>query len=562
VRPSVTTTTGALVVLALGGASVSACLVVRDSALERQADLRATAAAYELTEVRADVLAAAANRATARLLEGRGEAPELARPTVDRAWRDTYRSAVAELDRLGPTAAGEDAARLRGTLAELGIDGPAEIGAFLVDHSAVVFDAVLAPPTATGSAEGAAFDDALAPVLTSITYVAFTQQSQAGAEQVLGLAGPTGQPGRLAEHLRTAGFDVPGPGAPAAPAEIVPRTVAAPEGMLPDPDVDLVELGELDPALVARLGAVLRGPDAGAVGTAAGWVGLVLEDDERTPRPMTAVDAAAASVRLTDALVSDVTGTLDERATAASARAADQGRTAALLLLLAVLLGAATLAVIGRTLHQRRHVERLLRAAADMDPLTGLANRRALDGGCATRFAPEDPGTHAVVALDLDGFKPVNDVYGHAVGDEVLRQVSHRLRAAVVEPHVVARTGGDEFVVVLLDLDPATAEAEAGAVAERACAAVSLPCLLGALEVGVGASAGVAVRTDAADLPSVLALADARLYAVKRARPDRGARHGAAAPEGAPRPGVPTQSRPSSEPDVHGAAGGARTGGA
>jgi diguanylate cyclase (GGDEF)-like protein len=88
------------------------------------------------------------------------------------------------------------------------------------------------------------------------------------------------------------------------------------------------------------------------------------------------------------------------------------------------------------------------RRRAVVDPLTGLANRAGLDAGLAHRVRAGQP--YVVVLVDLDGFKPVNDRYGHAAGDAVLVEVAHRL-AGILAGHdrgLVARLGGDEFVLV------------------------------------------------------------------------------------------------------------------
>src|SRR5262249_41361885 len=98
--------------------------------------------------------------------------------------------------------------------------------------------------------------------------------------------------------------------------------------------------------------------------------------------------------------------------------------------------------------------DRRTRHEADTDPLTGLANRRALERTlqAALTRAQANSRCVAVLMLDLDGFKAVNDRHGHAAGDEALREVARRRRGCVRERDLVARLGGDEFVVVLTDL--------------------------------------------------------------------------------------------------------------
>ncbi|HWJ97945.1 MAG TPA: GGDEF domain-containing protein, partial [Acidimicrobiales bacterium] len=157
-----------------------------------------------------------------------------------------------------------------------------------------------------------------------------------------------------------------------------------------------------------------------------------------------------------------------------------------------------------------QHVQ-ALRDAALRDPLTGLANRKAL-------FDALEAGTTngALLFCDLDRFKPVNDRYGHGAGDEVLRQIARRIERAVRSGDVVARTGGDEFVV----LAPSITLEQAAALAQRIRTAVAVPTALpaGTGTVSVGVTIGVAHADDAlseatlhgADQALVLAKANAR----------------------------------------------------
>jgi len=102
---------------------------------------------------------------------------------------------------------------------------------------------------------------------------------------------------------------------------------------------------------------------------------------------------------------------------------------------------------------QRRMAEAELQYAAMHDPLTGLLNRRGLEvrlKHAADRFRDGEPV--AVAYLDLDRFKPVNDMFGHAAGDQVLRQVAARLREHIGNPHTLARVGGDEFIMLFVGI--------------------------------------------------------------------------------------------------------------
>ena len=148
---------------------------------------------------------------------------------------------------------------------------------------------------------------------------------------------------------------------------------------------------------------------------------------------------------------------------------------------------------------------------ATRDPLPGLLNRQAL---YSVLDAAVERG-RAVMLLDLDEFKPVNDTYGHAAGDAVLRTVAERLRTAVRPDDHVARLGGDEFVVVCDDLSVD----QAAALAQRILTEVTRPVDIGDGEVSVGASIGASYNTVAGR--GVLGDADRALYAAKGAGRNR-----------------------------------------
>ncbi|SNX95847.1 diguanylate cyclase/phosphodiesterase with PAS/PAC sensor(s) [Geodermatophilus sabuli] len=128
---------------------------------------------------------------------------------------------------------------------------------------------------------------------------------------------------------------------------------------------------------------------------------------------------------------------------------------------------------------------------ANHDPLTGLPNRTLLAEHVAGRFTPGGSGL-ACLFLDLDNFKVVNDSLGHAAGDELLVEIADRLRSTVRPGDLVARFGGDEFVVVCEGVE----EADAVTVAERIGAALAEPVRLGGVDVRPHASVGVTVQTD------------------------------------------------------------------
>jgi diguanylate cyclase (GGDEF)-like protein len=156
-----------------------------------------------------------------------------------------------------------------------------------------------------------------------------------------------------------------------------------------------------------------------------------------------------------------------------------------------------------------------LSARAERDPLTDVFNRRgfARELERSLAYARRYGTPAALVYLDLDAFKPVNDRYGHAAGDVVLRRVAAALTLSVRGSDVVARLGGDEFAVLMWNISPADARAKAAAMETQIEQATA-----GLEAMGVGASAGMTML-EAEDLPAdVLARADAAMYARKAAR--------------------------------------------
>ncbi|MFI5952503.1 diguanylate cyclase domain-containing protein [Cryptosporangium sp. NPDC051539] len=135
------------------------------------------------------------------------------------------------------------------------------------------------------------------------------------------------------------------------------------------------------------------------------------------------------------------------------------------------------------------------------DPLTALANRALLeerleeallrpDAAARPGRAPAVPGSVALLLLDLDGFKQVNDVHGHPAGDELLRRIAGRLRSCVRDTDTVARLGGDEFAILLTGVDDQTL---VEATADRVVASIGAPVEVEGQAVTVGVSVGVAV---------------------------------------------------------------------
>ena len=157
-----------------------------------------------------------------------------------------------------------------------------------------------------------------------------------------------------------------------------------------------------------------------------------------------------------------------------------------------------------------------LERKASHDPLTGLANRARLDKRLASaltvRTGRPSRGDVGILYLDLDRFKPVNDTYGHAAGDEVLQTVAARLRDLVRPQDTVARVGGDEFCVVMTR----TTEAHLAAMAERVRQSLAQPHLIHGDLIAVGASVGACMAEPGEDPEGALHRADLAMYAAKR----------------------------------------------
>ena len=165
-----------------------------------------------------------------------------------------------------------------------------------------------------------------------------------------------------------------------------------------------------------------------------------------------------------------------------------------------------------RDVHERHLLEAELFTAAHSDALTGLGNlaqaRTVLARCCADRR-----GAWTALLVDLDGFKAVNDTYGHARGDGLLLAMAERLRECVRADDDVARLGGDEFLLVVHDDD----RVRVGALVERVLAAVRRPVVLAGTPLSVEASIGMATTEDAASPDELLRNADLAMYAAKAA---------------------------------------------
>jgi len=166
---------------------------------------------------------------------------------------------------------------------------------------------------------------------------------------------------------------------------------------------------------------------------------------------------------------------------------------------------------------EQRAIERELEHRALHDALTGLPNRALLDDRLAREIAGsrQNAGTFALVLADLDNFKDINDTFGHARGDEVLREVARRLDRAVGDRDTVARLGGDEFALVL----SGASEEMASEVTQRILGSFARPLDVGGNTVDLSASFGISMYPElGTDPQTLLRHADIAMYVAKRTR--------------------------------------------
>lgn len=166
---------------------------------------------------------------------------------------------------------------------------------------------------------------------------------------------------------------------------------------------------------------------------------------------------------------------------------------------------------------ERHRAEERVRYLALYDPLTSLANRTLLGDrlDSAIAHARRHHVSVALLFIDLDGFKAINDTHGHDAGDEVLAAIGRRILSCIRESDTAARIGGDEFVVLLSEVNSA---ADAEAVANKVLEAVGKPVAWSTFDLRVGASIGIALYPDdASTADTLLTRADDAMYAVKQA---------------------------------------------
>lgn len=171
-----------------------------------------------------------------------------------------------------------------------------------------------------------------------------------------------------------------------------------------------------------------------------------------------------------------------------------------------------------REIARRIAAERRAHELAHTDALTGLANRRQFEDAlkAAVTAPPGAEGVHAVLMLDLNGFKKINDIHGHAAGDDVLVVVAQRLTSVMREGDLLARLGGDEFAVIAQHLSGAEA---ATGIAIRIIKSLESPIEVSSVRHKVGVGIGVAMAPKDGEHPdAVLRKADIALYKAKTAR--------------------------------------------
>jgi diguanylate cyclase (GGDEF)-like protein len=172
--------------------------------------------------------------------------------------------------------------------------------------------------------------------------------------------------------------------------------------------------------------------------------------------------------------------------------------------------------LIGAAIARERHRAELARVA-HTDALTGLANRTTFSDRLRQAFAAARRGAQgfAVLYMDLDRFKEINDTFGHHVGDRLLQEVGRRLQACTREMDVISRLGGDEFAIVQVEVRHAS---EAGTLAEKLIKSISEPYFVDGNTLSIGLSVGISLYIrDSSSPDALLTQADQALYRVKHA---------------------------------------------
>jgi diguanylate cyclase (GGDEF)-like protein len=167
------------------------------------------------------------------------------------------------------------------------------------------------------------------------------------------------------------------------------------------------------------------------------------------------------------------------------------------------------------SLRQARLLERQLRHRASHDCLTGLANRTYLSEHLEAVLGPDRGGPAACLFIDLDGFKSVNDRFGHLAGDQLLAVMAQRLVGCLRDGDLAARVGGDELAVIAQVGDDTPARAEATHLARRIASALAEPATVGSITVALSASIGVALSHPGCTPTELITAADRAMYEAK-----------------------------------------------
>ena len=190
----------------------------------------------------------------------------------------------------------------------------------------------------------------------------------------------------------------------------------------------------------------------------------------------------------------------------------------------ALFLAICATSILHWTIHERARAEEnvlldRLASQALHDPLTGLANRTLLHERlmAASAASARRGQPLLVLSVDIDGFKPVNDSHGHAAGDALLLELARRIQACCRAGDTAARTGGDEFILVL----PGSGGEAAAGMARRVMKAIAEPVRVAGTELRMTASVGVALGSGAEKFEDLLEWADQAMYAAKHAGRDR-----------------------------------------
>jgi len=248
-------------------------------------------------------------------------------------------------------------------------------------------------------------------------------------------------------------------------------------------------------------------PDEGSLGRALGIGGVVRIDTQASPAHF-ARDAMAREAGLISGLIVPIVapGAATALELFGSRHSVSEAETLESLRVIALQIS---------QYRQRKEAEKTLRFMASHDELTGLLNRSSLQRELARaiRRSNRQQKQFAVMFVDLDRFKHINDTLGHGVGDEMIKGCGKRLKALLRKTDVVARFGGDEFVLLLEDLDSAN---DAAVIAERVLARCAEPFVIEGRELHVTASVGVSIYPEnGGDAETLLKNADAAMYRAK-----------------------------------------------